>query len=237
MRKIHVLAFALFAVLAFHAFGAASAFAESEMLYEGAQIQAELLIYMEGTFLIQDLGAAGTPDYVCSVVFDADVALGGLLLSILELLMLETLELLDENGGTTGPNDMLDCENTDGKCENPVLFTALNLPWDVDIELMVSPEPEWLAHLLTAAESGFGEPEFDLDCVTLPFKILVEDKCSFALTSASLENMAGEGDVLWIFGTAAKSEEILCSVGGAETGMLEGEALIYHPGGGTLALS
>jgi hypothetical protein len=236
MRKIHVLAFALFMVLVASAFSAASAFAESELLYNGNSITGELLIYIEGTLLLQDLGAAGTPDIVCSGVFDGDVAAGGQLILILELLMLETLELLDENGGTTGPNDMLDCENTDGKCENPVLVTVLNLPWDVDLELMVSPEPEWLAHFLTAAESGFGEPEYDVDCISLPFKILVEDKCG-GLTSASLENMATEGDILGIFGTAAKSELVPCSVGGANMGLLEGEGLIYHPEGGTLALS
>jgi len=226
MRKFHVLGLALTATVMFAAFTAASAFAESELLAKGTTIAAgaELPIEITGELLLEDMGAVGKPDILCTGIFDGHTV--GPKLAFITALLMSNGELLDENGGTTGPNDMVDCVSDNGTCEGEVLVTVLNMPWHIEIELSGT---TFLAHFLKAGEEGAGEttttPEYDVDCQT--FLGLVEDKCG-GLTFAKLENMAEE-DLLGIFDET--SPAVPCSQSSGEQGLLEGNGLITIEGG------
>ncbi len=236
MRKIQILGAGLFAVFAFAASTAASASA-TEFLISGEPVLAVTLVYVEGELLLENMSNGAS--VLCSGVFNADIV-NATLIELLELLMLTTLELLDENGGTTGANDMVDCigEKTCEGEEN--LLTVLGLPWHLDLELMEGAgKLEFLIHFLTAAEAGapYGEPDYMLKCKT--FLGEVEDEC-LGLTSGILENMPLETppDVLALFNTEAESEAGTCQIGGAGQGLLEDEGiLIYEPNGLALAIS
>jgi hypothetical protein len=254
MRKIHILGFALFAVLAVSAVAATSAFAEAEgqLLWNGAKLGAteELALEISGELLLEDMGATGMPDILCSGIFDA-LTLGPKLLDILQLLMLGGAALLAD--GTAGePGVHIECEEMKNVCTNPVLLVALPFPWHVEIELMlVGGVSVYLAHFLTlleneeALEEG-NEPGYTVDCNSLLG--LVEDTCN-GLTSARVVTIGGA--LLMYFDSlaltepwGAESESVNCSVGGAGQELieshedLEGEGgTITAVGGGTLTVS
>jgi hypothetical protein len=138
--------------------------------------------------------------------------------------------LLDEKGlkegeGTLGPNDLIVCVSESGLCMSTESLTTLNLPWNINLELMAS--EEWLA--VFAEEMGKAI-RWLKECQTLVGKIT--DECSWN-TNARLEN-SGEGVVLGIFN--AESEGVQCTLGKVKETLLEGQFSISEAGS-TLALS
>jgi hypothetical protein len=204
MRKIYLIGLALFAVFAFSAVAASSAFAVSKILWNGAEITALLNIEIEGALLLGDLGRLGS--IVCEGIFDGMLEAGGELGFIEELLTL-TKELL---AGIEG-GDKLECSGPLGvTCEVEVL----EMPWHVEIVLDGS------VYLVDFLEEAGKIPTYHIRCPGVS-----EDLCT-GLSSARLNNTA-EGLLGYFNGLAltepwgAESEETNCTVGGAKTGFLE----------------
>ena len=219
MRKIKMAVFAVFAVFAFSALVATSALAVSKVLSSGEEILAALPIQLAGSWLWEDMGAAGPPDLLCSGIFDGTLNVGGTLLSIEHLLT---------SGGVQLENNLIECIDLKNICSSPVNFEELNLPWDFTIELDAALTGEaltvYLGHFLTAAEAGtgFGEPEYNVDCNSILG--LVAGFCKGLTSVRLLNNAAGISvyfnslELMEPFGAA--SEPGNCS-SGAEQGLLE----------------
>ena len=105
---------------------------------------------------------------------------------------------------------------------------ALNLPWKTLVYL----EGTTTRDIISGTTNG--EPGYEVECTVSGLK--VKDKC---LTSAAaddahieLNNLAAEGseptlvDVLFMEKLVNASEAAKCSLGGAESGLIEGEVLI-----------
>jgi hypothetical protein len=223
-KKIHVIWFALLAVFAFGAFSATSALAVPEILANGAKIAAgvDLNLELEGELLLSDVSAPSILDVECSGIFGGLVEAPGTLIFINEVLMLDKTLLAAANegvlnlGGTEiNTGDDVECIEKANLCIPPVLVVALNLPWDVDIELTEPPDT-YRANFL---EEAGKQPEYYVDCkFTELGGILVEDVCD-GLVEARLENDPITGDLLAAFeeGFGLNGS---CALGGAGSGRL-----------------
>jgi hypothetical protein len=253
ITHIKVLGLALFAVFAFSAFAAASAFAVSEWLFNGAPIGvgAELATDTEGTLVLDVLNEAGTVlvnEIDCSSLFEGTVGAGSLdlVLDVFSLLpgneLIEELEplvgtegkslsceTLFDNGGELGEACKLSTEagsETLLWVEN--LSLAGGLTWESLVELDAA---TFLDHFVSVA--------FELRCVLLA-GVTLNSLCE-GLTSGLLENVAP--NVLLEFGEGPASEPLNCTntVGGMGVPLtfvdLTGDLIIKHATGGTLAVS
>ena len=193
----------MFAVLAFSAFAATSAFAQ-EWLAGGLAIAAELTTNTEGLLVLIALNGVGgvLNEIDCSGLFEGDVGPKELNL-VLDLFNLSGT-LIEELSGTS-----LDCETTFselslgdcGELEEFLLWVdqlslSLSLTWESLLELMAAGTEEFLAH--------FHNVLFEVLC-NAPIIGNLEFLCE-GLTSAIVDNQAT--DVLLLF--TATSEEITC---------------------------
>jgi hypothetical protein len=230
MRKVHLLGLALLAIFAFSVVATATASAElfllAEWLYNGAVISGELLVESPGELLLEDnkVPILGKSMILCSGIFDGFVGPGS------ADLITELLNLSKESISTTGLSGLaLECVNQEN-CPEP-LFWAVNLPWTTELELHEDPGPEEDYVVLI-----LGKPGWEVECMGLG----QTDTCA----------VEPEGGFLLDNGTptptALFSEEITelmglglgnCTLGGAATSIVEGEALIEHPEGGTISAS
>jgi hypothetical protein len=235
ITNIKVLGLALFAVFAFSMVAAATAFAENEWLWELLPIPVgvELATNTESALTLKVLSGGGvlvnTID--CSGLFEGTVTAAGvgLVLDLFDLagnliqelsgtsLTCETL--IDEAGCTVGGEALLWVDE---------LSLTLGLTWESLIELSGT---TFLDHFHNVA--------FELKCLLLN-GFTLESLCS-GLTSGTLTNVAP--NVLLEFGVAQGTESLICinTVGGVEQELtfadLEGDLIIKHAGGGTLAVS
>jgi len=242
--NIKILGLALFAAFAFSAFAAASAFAVSEWLFNGAPIGvgSELATHTVGTLVLDVLSATGTEllnVIDCSVLFEGTVGAGSvnLVLDVFDLLgnLIEELEgtsltcetLFDEGG----PNGEA-CSAEPG---------AESLLWADELRLGVEPLTwESLIELDVATFlDHFHHAAFELRCLLLA-GVTLESLCE-GVTSGTLTNVAP--NVLLEFSAAAGTEALNCInlVGGVEQALtlidIEGDLVIEHATGGTLAVS
>jgi len=196
MRKIQIVVLGFFAVFAFGAFAATSAFAEeSQILANNEPILALLPIEITGEVLLEDMNSGVNSQILCSGIFDGMIEPGGTLVYIEHLLTLAGLLLED----SVLLIDLIECEkDPNNNCMNPV-DVLVNLGtgkiWHVEIELN-EPLPgegllAYLAHFLNKEEielllesAEVLEPEYTVDCI-MPIIGLVEDTCS-GLSSARL---------------------------------------------------
>jgi len=241
ITHIKVLGLALFAVFAFSMVAAASAFAESEWLWQGLAIPAgqELLTDTEGllTLLVLSLTGVVINTIDCSALFEGDVLPGGVDL-VLDAWTLPPAQSLIEELEHLPPviGKSLDCvteSGVTGLClagEETLLWVdelnlELGLVWETLIELDGA---VFLDHFHNVA--------FELLCITAAGDL--EALCS-GLTSALLANVAEVG-VLVEFSEAAgiESEELLCVDGTEEFHVaIDGNLVILHEGGGLLSVS
>jgi hypothetical protein len=216
MKKIHILGVAMFAVFAFCAVAAASAFA-AEFLDNGEPILAsttflsEIMSNSSGFgLLLEDMG--NSTEVECMLGVNA-----GLLSTTAGLAEITSAECTEALA-------------VSGLCSAPVLIVALNLPWEVTLTLVIEGGGDmYRARLANAAENT----GYLVECETALGK--QDDPCTGASVSFLLEN-AAEGTVL------AESDEVtelesetntLC------TGTLGGKGLILAgtPGADTLFFS
>jgi hypothetical protein len=233
MRKIHILGMTLFAVLAFGVVTAASASAETlQWLLNGLPVTVETPMDLEGEFEMSVLsGGSVLSTILCSGLLEGD--LNGALTVILDAVSLNGTvigQLGDTNATPVGclvtATSGLGCTlNSLAALTVDNLNLELHEVWTLTLELMTTPPSElFLVDFPTntgyevVCESGLGTTE-----------VLCE-----GLTSAVLENMPTENDVLGVI--TATAEKTACTLSGTEVD-LAGEWLITAVGGGTIAVS
>jgi hypothetical protein len=225
-----MLGLALLAIFAFSVVATATASAElfllAEWLYNGATIPSELLVESSGELLLEDnkVPILGKAMVLCSGILDGFVGPGSADL-ITEVLTLGKVAI----SRTALVGAALECVNQEN-CPEPLVW-AVNLPWTTELELHEDPGPEEDYVVLI-----LGKPGWEVECMGLG----QTDTCT-AETEAGflLDNTTPTP-------TALFSEEITelmglglanCTLGGAATGIVEGEGLIEHPEGGTISAS
>jgi hypothetical protein len=218
MKKIQILGLALFAVFAFGAIAAASAFAAPEWLINGAAVTELTSVETKGSLNLTDTKTAlGSVTVKCEGTLDGSVGPAGGD-EITEVL--NTAGVAIKLGGTA-----LLC--TSSQCSGTPEVWPENLPWQTQLELVGTVIRD---HIFT---STGGAPGYTSLCtIILP----IEDTCT-GLTSSLIENMGTESpaDVLGIFN--AESEKGNCSLGGTGTGVITGDGLITTLNGLALAVS
>jgi len=232
MRKFYLLGLSLFAMLAFGAFAASQALAETVWLVGGARPTEEVLVLSEGELLLEDTVLGLKVDVDCSGLNEGIVG-GHIELGVLQLGAQwdEVTRITDLNGN----EPPILCEYLErGPCEASTLTADVDpfgLPWLTEL-LLPSPTGANLDDIFGA--NGLGAGWIVLDCLVLG--IANEDKCTAEGHSADIDNNATAGDVVALF-----NDEItglaLCTATNAETGVVEGEILIFTESGSSLAVS
>jgi hypothetical protein len=206
----------MFAVFAFSAVAAASAFAEGKWLLNGAAAPANTPVDSTGTLLLEDM--TFKTDVTCSGLFGGTVATGGVAQAD------EITTVVDLEGKTP-----LSCTLTEkGACTEAngslILVTPVNLPWKT--ELLLNEEKPFLDDIL-------GSPGYLIECTTILGKI--DDTCTGA-TSTEEKNVAGG-----VEGIFSETETITppgnCTQGGTAAGLVVGKGVTTPTGGGTLTVS
>ena len=230
MKKIQIVWLALFAVFAFSAVAASSAFAEdTQWLWEGAKIAAELAVDTEGELLLEDSGASVKIDILCNGLFGGVV--GGLL-GVADPLLDEVNDIEDLHMNL---DSQLDCEAETSCAEKLANVTAVNLPWKTELLLETHNGVSEFMDDFTSDNGVAGvKPGYTVDCIVLG--VLVEDTCT-GEPKALLENVTGG-----VLGTFDENAEINppgeCTLSsGLKEGLVIGTGLTVHTGGGTLAVS
>ena len=225
MRNFQIFGLAVFAVLAFGALSVASATAAPKLLLNGANTTEFKTGEITGELLLED--ATEKVDLLCSGIFDIDVAMGGELFEIAEVLMLSKILLAEVVTvlGASKEGDMIECESMEGPCEGTgpeaILVTAINLPWNVDVLLIESGGNLYRGDILpNAGGDGAG---YVVDCETILG--LMIDTCEIeGETGTVLANEAG--GLLWEFSESAEiSKHGNCSLGGNGSGVIVGDGL------------
>jgi hypothetical protein len=223
-KKIQIIWVALLAVSAFGAFSTTSAFAAPEILANGAKIAAGVDLHLEIpiTVLVEDAGAPTKLDIECAYILDGLVEPPGTLITINEVLMTDKTLLAASGEGVlnlsaieVNNGDAIECTEKANLCTGAVLFVALNLPWDVTLELTEPPD----TYRADFAEETGKLRENYIDCkLTELGGILVEDKCE-GLAEMLLENDPITGDLLAAF-EEGFGANVSCTLGGAGVGRL-----------------
>jgi hypothetical protein len=215
MLRIQMIGLALVAALFMSAVAAGSASAAHEWLINGAPLTSTLKVHSVGLVLLEDTKAPGGAVQVHCKGFDAGtVSPGGL-----DLVESVTAELLKGS-------DKIPCTfDKVGACKSNVTPTALalNLPWRTELVLNGTS----VRDLILA--DGHGEPGWSVTCTNI-FGGTTEDHCLAEAGkpgSVSLTNVAGG-----VLGTFDKlTPNAKCSLGGAESGHVEGTVLTENPSG------
>jgi hypothetical protein len=220
-----MLGLALFAVFAFSVVAVASASAlESVWLVNGHTALVLELVLSEGELSLSDLKVPfiGTATVLCSGLnegfiggdasgnnpkWDEVTKITGLNATTEPLWIVCTIQAGCETGTT--PEAM-----------------PVNLPWLTELLLV---ESKYLDDLIgTGGNAGW----IVRNCLVLGLS--PEDECTKAETSADIDN--GTNDVIALFSEAI-SGHAMCSQGGAESGDVVGEVLIFTESGEPLAVS
>jgi len=221
MRRTHLLGLALLAIFAFSVVATATASAElfllAQWLFNGGTILSELLVESPGELLLEDnkVPILVKAMVLCSGYLDGFVGPGS------ADLITELLNLTKEPISKTGLSGVaLVCTNQEN-CPEPLVW-AVNLPWETELELHEDPGPEEDYVVLI-----LGKPGWEVECMGLG----QVDTCTAETEGGFLLDNTTPTP------TALFSEEITelmglklanCTLGGPETGIVEGEGLIEH---------
>lgn len=230
MRKLHLVGLALVAVFAFCALAVSSASAEVALwLWNAGDITENLAVTTTGLLTLATLVLGVDFALIhCEGAFDGTVGPNG---------VDEITAVLNATGEEIGQNLVgraLSCVGEGGECPLNSLAELWvdNLPWLTQLELM-EPKPGevLILNLLfkDGTDSNTGLPGYHVLC-TNSGGTIIENLCT-GNTSADVSN--GTGNVIGIF-SFTESEKSTCTTG---EGDIEGEGLITHNGGGTLAVS
>jgi hypothetical protein len=201
MRKIHIVAMALFAVFAFSSFAASSAFALSfelaEWLVNGGTVSAELVSEGSGELLLEDTKFGAV---LCDGILDGTIGPNSadLITKILNLAG-------EEIGELTGSGLLCTTEKTCESSTTDIEVFPMKLPWDTEVEL----DPETgVAYILVLGA------EYTVECLLLG--ILGEDTCTDAEAASEAVNVTGGVEL------KGHSEPLgSCTIGGSGSGLVE----------------
>lgn len=215
MLRIQMIGLALMAALAMTAVAASSASAAHLWLLGGNLIASPVTIHSHGTLELEDTKATGGAVRVKCTGFDT----GTVGPHALDLISKITLEKL-------GTKDLIGCSFAAGKngaCETGTEPTALalNLPWHTELYLEGTEVRDMVVSEVAGKNAGW-----NVRCKAI-FVGPIEDDCTVALTSTGLVTDMGLG-VLAKFD--AKSALATCSIGGANSGKVEGIDILLNPG-------
>jgi len=201
MRKIHIVAMALFAVFAFSSFAASSAFALTfelaEWLVAGKTVEAELPSEGSGELLLEDTKFGAV---ICDGILDGTIGPNSQDL-ITKILTLAGVEI----GELTGTGLICTTEKTCESSATDIEVFPMKLPWDTEIELDVE---TGVAYVLVLGA------EYTVECLLLG--ILGEDTCTDAEAATEAVNVSPGVEL------KGASEPLgTCSIGGATSGLVE----------------
>jgi hypothetical protein len=233
MRKFQLLGLAVFALLAFSVIAAtSSAFAlESVWLVGGHRAEVKTLVLSEtigingdntGVILLEDskVPLAGKVDILCSGIDEGWVGPGSL----------DEVTLITSLSGSETTEKWIACTRSEG-CEadpTPPEARAVGLPWVTELLL------EGTIFLDDIVGKAGEEAGWEVrKC--LVFGTETSDKCVSNASSADIDNTT-EGDVIALF-SPTFTTNALCTVGGAGSGIVEGEILIFMENEESLAVS
>jgi hypothetical protein len=216
MRNIKIVGLVFATVLMFSSLAATASFA-AEILVRGESILGEIPFTITETFELEDMKATGPPTVLCSGSFDGETELGGALLLVTGVLTL--------SGEALG--NLLECEDKKDICSSPVDVTAVNLPWDGEVENMVLGPEEYLLVLLNATAK---DPGYTVDCNSILG--LISDTCTAGSggQQAVLKNETG-GLLVEFSSSEATTPPGNCSVGGEKQGLVVGNGVLTSSSG------
>jgi hypothetical protein len=202
-------------------------------LANGSSVTSELLTETAGELLLEDSKAlGGKASVLCSGIFDGWIGPNSLGW-ISELLTLAGVAVSTTVLSGTG----LECAAQSG-CEagtKPKVW-ASGLGWETEAELMEQGAEFFFANLILP-HAGGSNPGWEMECNVLGLKIV--DDCSAAESVAELKL---EGVTLLekfskAFSELTAAKLANCSLGGTESGAIEGEDSLILKEGGELSLS
>lgn len=151
-------------------------------------------------------------------------------------------EVLSLTGGAVNTTALaasgLTCATVSG-CEaaHPVTVWAVNLGWQTEVELMESETLGTFFAILVLPHEGGGNPGYELECTVLGVKSSDECTATIGAIELKLEGTNLLGNFSEAFTELAGLKLGNCSLGGTETGVIEGEGTITLAEGGELTAS
>jgi hypothetical protein len=228
MKKIHLMGLAMFAVFAFGAIAASSAFAEDRWLIDEVGVTTLTSVQTSGELLLIDLKTPiGVSEVQCSGILDGTVGPAGED-EITEVLTLAGLPYPHDNANNELEGEGVPCTGI-LNCGEPLVW-VYGLPWLTQLELVGSTFVDDFT-----SDNAMKLLGYEVECMTTIFKPV--DLCEQELFSSTLENMvAPESDVL---GTISEESQANCTLGGPGSGstLSVGAGLTSTLDGLTLAVS
>jgi hypothetical protein len=235
MKHFKLLGVAMLAVFAFGAIMAVSASAATFLLAEwlvgGTAVSTELLTETTGELLLEDtkVPLLGKAIVLCSGILDGWVGPNSLDW---------VSEVLTLGGAATSPTVLtgtaVECTNQEN-CEEPLLW-AVNLGWETEVELMED-SGNWFINLILP-HSGGGNPGWEIECMkSLIGAITDECTATEAGSELTLSGTTLLGNFSEAFNELAGIKLGNCSLGGTESGVVEGGGAIVLNEGGELTAS
>jgi hypothetical protein len=232
MKRYKMLGFALVVVLALSALIASTAsaveFSLAEWLSAGATITSAQASDAEGELELTSSNGGGLGVHVkvlCSGIFDGTVGPGSED-SITKLLTLAGVEV----SSTALSGTALTCAN-DENCTEPLMW-AVGLPWKTELKLMVDGTETFFADLITSTAGYY------VECLILG--VSVSEQCTSSQTAIEMKNeTSGTIDSTFsdAFQTLAGLKLANCTLGGSETGEVNGLESTLLTSGSALAAS
>jgi hypothetical protein len=191
-------------------------------LLNGVAITSAVLVGSSGELLLEDTNVLGLKAQVlCSGILDGFVEPESL------DLITDVLTLAGEEVNLTSLEvPALACTN-EANCPEPLVW-AVKLPWETEVELLEEDGGPFFVVLI------LGEPGWHVECMGS-----LSDECKASEAVFQLD-LSG-GTLLGLFSEAITelAGETLgnCTLGGAETGVVEGEGTISPSEGGELTAS
>jgi hypothetical protein len=192
-------------------------------LLNGTAITSPLLVEATGEVLLEDTNVLGLK----AVVLCSGIGLGvieseskGLITEGLTLSGTAVSKVTLEGTG-------LACTN-DANCPEPLLW-SVKLPWEVEVVLLETDRGSFFIAL------ALGDPGYHIECMGS-----LSDECT---STESASELVLEGATLLAVDSDTITTELAglklgsCTLGGAETAVLEGEGIISPSGGGELTAS
>ena len=232
MRKIRIVGFGLFAVLALCALNVAPAFAESEWLVEKAKVETTLNAETEGFLKLVKFASSGSTtileEILCEGILDGTMKeKEDTILDILSFNQLVTVGSLGDSN-----EEFLNCLVVfDAGGITDCLEGTLILVWLDGLNLEL--EAYWLTAILLVGSSFFddrlslnnlGEPAgYDVECES-KLGIFGSELCSESEPSAALSNVTGSpASVLGVFSLGPVAGRVNCTMTGEHSADLVGE--------------
>ncbi len=209
-----------------------SEFLSAEWLDSGVAVTGELSTETTGELLFEDIKATtGKISILCSGLLDGWIGPNSLGWTS------EVLNLSGEAISATALSGLaLECTAQKG-CESgsaPKVW-PLHLGWEAEVDL-VEQTGTFFA-LLSLPHSGGGSPGWEMECLVLGITVTDECTSSEGVAELTLEGTSLLEKISPTFAELAEAKLATCSLGGEESGVIEGEDSVVLKEGGELTAS